>query len=58
MLRLRAEELGKKVIWWDPTHDGLVKKPPPVNQAHGETAVIDAVYVYLPLERRRHPDIA
>jgi hypothetical protein len=57
MVRLEAERRGKKVLWWDPTHEGPEKKRPPVSSAHGETAVVDTVYAYVPLEERRYPKI-
>lgn len=58
MLRLKAEELGKTVIWWDPTHDGLIKQRPPIDRAHAQIARTDEpVYLYVPLEQRRNPDI-
>lgn len=58
MLRMRAGELGKQVIWWDPTHDGPKKQRPPGNRVHGEAAAPDdPVYLYVPLEERRYPDI-
>jgi hypothetical protein len=59
MLRMKAGELGKQVIWWDPTHDGQKKQRPPRTRVHGEAAVLDdPVYLYVPLEERRYPDIA
>ena len=58
MLRLRAEELGKQVVWWDPTYDGPQKKRPPTKAEHGASAVVETVFVYLPPELRRYPDIA
>lgn len=57
MLRLRAEELGKKVVWWDPTNDGPVKKRAPVSTVHGESAVADTVYIFVPEQSRRYPDV-
>ena len=56
MLRLRAEELGKKLIWWDPTHDGPVSKPPPSSQAHGAPAEVTTVYPYVDPKLRRFPE--
>jgi hypothetical protein len=57
MLRLKAEDLGKTVLWWDPTHDGLTKKRPPPDPVHLQDAAANPVYVYVPEEFRRHPDI-
>jgi len=58
MLRLKAEERGKKVVWWDPTYESSVKQPPPTKPAHGESAPLDKIYVYVPSDLRRHPDIS
>lgn len=57
MLRLRAEELGKPVIWWDPTHDGPEKKRPPSERNHLNPVQTEVVYPYLPEDLRRYPDI-
>jgi hypothetical protein len=56
-MRLSAEKQGKKVIWWDPTNDGPIKRPPPARPTHLESALSDTVYVYVPPEDRRYPDI-
>jgi len=58
MLRLKAEELGKPLIWWDPTHEGPVSKRPPVRQVHGESANVSTVYQYIAPELRRYPETA
>lgn len=58
MLRLKAEERGKKVVWWDPTYESSVKQPPPTKPVHGESAPLDKIYVYVPSVLRRHPDIS
>ena len=56
-LRLNAEQHGKGVVWWDPTHDGPEKKRPLSTPVHGESATLGTVYVYVPQENRRYPDI-
>lgn len=56
-LRLRAEEMGKKVVWWDPTHNGFKKEAPPTNEAHLANAVCDKIYPYVSPDRRAHPDL-
>ncbi len=56
-LRLRAEELKKRIIWWDPTHDGPEKKAPPNSAGHLKPVENGTVYFYLPPELRRFPDI-
>jgi hypothetical protein len=57
MLRLRGEELNKRMIWWDPTHDGPQKKAPPNNAAHLQPVDNEVVYLYMPPEKRRFPAI-
>jgi len=57
-LKLKAESLGKKVIWWDPTHDGPTKKRPPGSCAHLQQVTTDIVYLYVPPEFRKYPDIS
>ena len=48
MLRLKAEQMGKKVVWWDPNAEA-----PPVQYAHGQSAILDTVYAYLPPNLRK-----
>lgn len=57
MVRLEAEKRGKKVVWWDPTHDGPIKKRPPHNAAHLGSAIPETIYAYVPVEERRYPKI-
>ncbi len=54
MLRLDAEAKGKKVIWWDPINPATGEKERPYQPKHGESAVIDTAYIYLPVELRGH----
>ncbi len=57
MLRLKAEEMGKQIVWWDPNHDGPVKKAPPINQVHLQDARVQTLYTYVAPENRRYPEV-
>jgi hypothetical protein len=57
MLRLKAEEMGKSVVWWDPTNEGPEKKRPPGDRRHKHPVTTEPVYIYLPEDLRRYPDI-
>lgn len=48
-LRLLAKAQNVKVINWDPTIE-----LPPSTKEHGKEAILETIYVYLPLKQRKH----
>jgi hypothetical protein len=56
-LRMLAQKEGKPVVWWDPTHDDPSRKTWPENPNHRDAALVDTVYVGLPLHMRRNPKL-
>lgn len=53
MLRIEARRgIGGEpinLVWWDPTIES-----PPVKREHGKEIDLSTIYIYLPLNQRRH----
>lgn len=55
MLRIEAKKNGIPVTWWDPTLNGpCTKSWPQLQGEHGKEAVLEQIYIGVPVERRKY----
>lgn len=56
MLRIEARKHNIPIVWWDPTLQGpSVKSWPPFTGEHGKEAVLNEIYIGIPVENRKYP---